>query len=98
LWGEATKVGDHLFWCEGNATLKVPVEIKGNTDQPFFLVSNPSNDSNLEAVPLHVVIFTPTVFCLHSPEIKELCDSGKRKKELTPLDILLAKYKINVSL
>jgi len=96
LWSEATKVGDQLFWCEGNATLKVPVAVNGSTDQPFYLVS--LNTSILQAVPLENDIFASTVFCLHPPEVQKLCISGNRTKELSPLDKLLAKYNIRISL
>jgi len=99
LWGEATKVGDQLFWCEGNATVAVPVAVEGNTDQPFYLVSEPSlSSTRLKAVPLDNFVFTSKVFCLHSPEVKNQCDSGKRRKDLSPLDKLLAAYNIKVSL
>jgi len=98
LWGEATKVGDQLFWCQENATLKVPVEVKGNTNQHFYLVSKRSKDSNLEAVPLDSDIFTSKVFCLHPPEVQKLCMSGNRTKELSPLGKLLAKYNIKIAL
>jgi len=98
LWGEPTKVGDQLFWCQGNATVAVPVAVSGSTSQPFFLVSFARDQPNLYAVPLGSDVRTNHVVCLYEPEIKEACDSKKRpvNKNATMLESFLAKYKITI--
>jgi len=95
LWGEATKVGDQLFWCEGKVTVAVPVAVSGNTSEPFFLVSFPQATPNLNALPVSSDVKVDTVFCMHSPEIKKMCDFGNRTNELSPLDKFANKYKLS---
>jgi len=95
LWGEATKIGDQLFWCDGNATVAVPVAVRGNTDQPFYLVSFPLDTPNLNAVAWDYKFFN--LSCLHSPEILKKCENGTRV-ELTPFERFLREYKVESKL
>jgi len=94
LWGETTTVGNKLFWCEGNATVEVPVNVSGNTDQLFLLVSKPQETPNLQAVPLDLTIRVDTLYCLHTPEIEKLCRAGNRTQEKSPWEKLLEKFKL----
>jgi len=95
LWGEATKVGKKFYWCEGNATVAVPVAISGDTSQPFFLVSFPQERPNLNAVYVDDDIRLVTLFCMHSPELKQKCDSGNRTMILTPFETFLKTYRVS---
>jgi len=96
LWGEATKIGDQLFWCEGNATVAVPVTVNGNTSEPFLLVSLPQEKPNLNAVSVGSNMKLQILYCLHSPEIKQKCDSGRRSKVLSPLEKFVETYGIGI--
>jgi len=96
LWGEATKVGEQLFWCEGNATVAVPVAVSGNTSEPFFLISYPEESPNLKAVSVTSSIPLKTVFCMHTPEIIEKCKTGNRTRVLSPLQKFKDKYQIKI--
>jgi len=94
LWGEVTTVGNKLFWCEGNATVAVPVNVSGNVDQLFLLVTKPQEKAVLEAVPLDLTIKVKTLFCLHTPEVKRLCDIGNRTRDKSPWEKLLQKFNL----
>jgi len=96
LWGEATKVGDQLFWCEGNATVAVPVAVNGSTSEPFLLISLPQEKPNLNAVSVGSNMKLQIVFCLHSPEIMQNCVSGNRSKVLSPLEKFVETYDIKI--
>jgi len=97
LWGETTTVGNKLFWCEGNATVEVPVNVSGNTDQLFLLVSKPQETPNLQAVRLDATMKLYTLYCLHTPEVEKLCSAGNRTKEKSPWEKLLEKFNLKHS-
>jgi len=97
LWGEVTKIGNKLFWCEGNATVAVPVNVSGNVDQLFLLVTKPQEMAVLEAVPLDLTIKVKTLFCLHTPEVKRLCDIGNRTTGKSHWEKLLEKFNLRPS-
>jgi len=98
LWGEATKVGDQLFWCEGNATLRVPVKVVGNTSEPFFLVattnSKDPDNFTLNAIPTTNECRIEKIYCLHPKELKKRCDSGNVTLALSPLEKFMKTYKV----
>jgi hypothetical protein len=90
LWGEAEKVGDELFWCQGGG--KLPMKVNGSTDEPFFLVSLADPKPNLQAVQLNTTERTSVVHCIYDAHIKEKCDSGNRSTQATLFEQLLNIY------